>query len=228
MTDKKIRILPKGPYEVSGNIPIRQEIMINNEEGTPIKREKGKEYPSGETSYLCRCGHTNNIPFCDGTHGKIGFEGTEYAEKKQYEEAAKRYLGEEVDMLDQQNLCAIARFCHLGKDTRNSVIHHENEKDTQNAMQSASNCPAGRLTILQKEGKSIEPILEPEIGLIEDRGKNYKGPLRIQGGIPIESSDGEGYPIRNRVTLCRCGTSQNMPFCDGKHLKCAHMEGIST
>ena len=36
---------------------------------------------------------------------------------------------------------------------------------------------------------------------------------------PIEGADGEAYEARNRVTLCRCGASNNKPFCDGKHVE---------
>lgn len=43
------------------------------------------------------------------------------------------------------------------------------------------------------------------------------GPLWVRGGIPVESSDGATYEVRNRVTLCRCGRSSNKPFCDGTH-----------
>jgi CDGSH-type Zn-finger protein len=39
----------------------------------------------------------------------------------------------------------------------------------------------------------------------------------VKGGIPVESSDGTMYDVRNRVTLCRCGRSMNKPFCDGGH-----------
>ncbi|MDR2415652.1 MAG: CDGSH iron-sulfur domain-containing protein [Candidatus Peribacteria bacterium] len=64
--------------------------------------------------------------------------------------------------------------------------------------------------------------------MIQDVKNNYKGPLFVQGGIEVESSDGESYPVRNRQTLCRCGTSNNMPFCDASHLTCEHMKTLDT
>jgi CDGSH-type Zn-finger protein len=33
----------------------------------------------------------------------------------------------------------------------------------------------------------------------------------------VVGADGVKYERRNRVTLCRCGASQNKPFCDGTH-----------
>jgi CDGSH-type Zn-finger protein len=39
----------------------------------------------------------------------------------------------------------------------------------------------------------------------------------VRGGIRIQAPDGFVYEVRNRVTLCRCGESKNMPFCDGTH-----------
>jgi CDGSH-type Zn-finger protein len=36
----------------------------------------------------------------------------------------------------------------------------------------------------------------------------------------IENAKGHEYAVRNRVTLCRCGASDNKPLCDGSHLKC--------
>jgi CDGSH-type Zn-finger protein len=47
------------------------------------------------------------------------------------------------------------------------------------------------------------------------------GSLRVEG--PIELVDHEGNPIPTRegkpVSLCRCGASQNKPFCDSTHSK---------
>ena len=60
-------------------------------------------------------------------------------------------------------------------------------------------------------GKNIEPKLKASIDLLEN------GPICVKGGVPIESADGQTYEVRNRCTLCRCGKSENKPFCDASH-----------
>ncbi|MGA8623090.1 MAG: CDGSH iron-sulfur domain-containing protein [Candidatus Sulfotelmatobacter sp.] len=39
----------------------------------------------------------------------------------------------------------------------------------------------------------------------------------VRGGIALVGADGQAYEIRNRMTLCRCGKSENKPFCNGAH-----------
>ena len=56
------------------------------------------------------------------------------------------------------------------------------------------------------------------ISLVEDPQNKVSGPIALRGGILVESSDGTTYEVRNRQTLCRCGKSQNKPFCDGSHI----------
>lgn len=51
-----------------------------------------------------------------------------------------------------------------------------------------------------------------------------QGPLIIKGQFELIGSDGNVFllsadQIKTGVALCRCGKSQNMPFCDGAHLK---------
>jgi CDGSH-type Zn-finger protein len=38
-----------------------------------VDRDGGEETIERTTIFLCRCGHSENKPFCDGTHRKIGF-----------------------------------------------------------------------------------------------------------------------------------------------------------
>jgi CDGSH-type Zn-finger protein len=42
------------------------------------------------------------------------------------------------------------------------------------------------------------------------------GPIRVLG-VPIAHGDGTPFPRAERCSLCRCGSSGAMPFCDGTH-----------
>jgi CDGSH-type Zn-finger protein len=45
------------------------------------------------------------------------------------------------------------------------------------------------------------------------------GPIRIEGEFTITDSKGNTFGLGGRSTigLCRCGHSENKPFCDGSH-----------
>ena len=45
------------------------------------------------------------------------------------------------------------------------------------------------------------------------------GPLRISGTFDITDAAGAKFDLAGRtvISLCRCGHSQNKPFCDGGH-----------
>jgi CDGSH-type Zn-finger protein len=45
------------------------------------------------------------------------------------------------------------------------------------------------------------------------------GPLLLIGQFEIVASSGRGAWRGARAALCRCGRSQNKPFCDGGHAK---------
>jgi CDGSH iron-sulfur domain-containing protein 3 len=45
------------------------------------------------------------------------------------------------------------------------------------------------------------------------------GPLKVVGPITVLDSEGREFqlPAGSAVALCRCGQSQNKPFCDASH-----------
>jgi CDGSH-type Zn-finger protein len=227
MGDKKIKVTKNGPYLVSGNLSLKKEIIELDDKGNSIGWKDGEKYPSQENYALCRCGKSKNPPYCDGTHTKVSFDGTETAGDKKHSEEAEKIIGPEIELLDVPKLCAFVRFCH--NDKGNVWELTQDKRREKEATQQACNCSAGRLVMMDKKtGKAIEPKLEPSLGLIEDPKTGTSGPICLKGGVEVESAEGKKYETRNRVTLCRCGASGNKPFCDASHVRIQFNDGFST
>ncbi|NLW78646.1 MAG: CDGSH iron-sulfur domain-containing protein, partial [Ruminococcaceae bacterium] len=178
------------------------------------------------TYHLCRCGHSDDKPFCDGSHEAVSFEGEETAGHPRYRDNCKVYEGGEVNLLDNESLCASMRFCDRGKGVWQAAIDSADPASRDLAIEEACACAAGRLTIVKKDGTPVEQGLPQEISPIEDTAASRRGPLWVKGGVQLEGADGTLYEVRNRMTLCRCGESDNMPYCDISHMRCTHMEGF--
>jgi CDGSH-type Zn-finger protein len=169
---------------------------------------------------LCRCGHSGNKPFCDGTHAKIDFDGTEAEDNDPYGKGADVIHGPSLTLNDNKHLCVHAKFCIRAGGIWKLVKQSESPEAKDIAIEEACNCPSGRLVIRDNvTGEAIDPELEKSIAVVECPSLGEHGPLWVRGGIPIKSVDGRQYEIRNRVTLCRCRKSKNKPFCDGSHLE---------
>ncbi len=219
MTDAKVVIVTKnGPYIVTGNIPLSKMTIGTNSDGDSEKWEQGKTFPIQEKYALCRCGQSKQKPFCDGTHAKIGFVGTETASREPYLNEAKVFDGPTFQLFDLESLCAFGRFCDPKGKVWNQVTRTNDPNVRATFIRQVENCPAGRLVAWDKAtGKSVEPKLPVSIGLVEDPEELCSGPVWLRGRIRVVSADGFEYEARNRVTLCRCGQSHNKPFCDGTH-----------
>jgi CDGSH-type Zn-finger protein len=213
----KIKILKNGPYLITGGVPLK-EMIIKHENGRNVYKD-GRTFPLADSYALCRCGHTRTAPFCDGAHVKTGFNGTETASRALYKDRVEGVVeGNDIILLDDGR-CAFARFCH----TKNGSTWELTKKDRdpackKEAIETAKMCPAGRLVIIDKDGRILEEENEPEIIILQDPQKGVSAGIYVKGSIIIESEDGEEYEPRNRVALCRCGKSGNKPFCDATHV----------
>lgn len=215
--NKKVDVMENGPYQVTGNISLNHLRFVPNKKGISLRYEEVQKYPQQDAYYLCRCGRSSNKPFCDGAHLE-GFNGKETASHQTYEQMANLIQGRHIDILDAEKLCAVARFCDTNGTTWNLVEESPTAETNNIVIQQCNDCPSGRLTAVTKDGKRIEPQLPQEISILEDPGAQVHGPIWIKGGIPIVDAEGKIYPVRNRVTLCRCGKSRNKPFCDARHM----------
>ena len=226
-TEPKIVVSENGPYIVSGNVPLAVQTIVPDPQGFSWDWAQGRTFRTGGTYDLCRCGQSKNKPFCDRSHATVGFNGKETATRQPFVRQAETLEGPTRVLLDAEGLCAFARFCDPGGKIW-SLIERTADPDARKlADREAEHCPSGRLVLLDKlTGKTIEPSLAPSIGVVEDPAMKCSGPLWVRGGIRIESADGKPYEVRNRVTLCRCGASNNKPFCNGSHASIRFQDGL--
>ncbi|RUY29622.1 CDGSH iron-sulfur domain-containing protein, partial [Mesorhizobium sp. M7A.F.Ca.CA.004.12.1.1] len=82
----------KSGFAATGEPPLKDTLALEARNGPlkvtpttngPLKLEGNLEIVTGtghtvdrtQRAFLCRCGHSANKPFCDGTHKKVGFVG---------------------------------------------------------------------------------------------------------------------------------------------------------
>ncbi|MGA8663913.1 MAG: CDGSH iron-sulfur domain-containing protein [Thermoplasmata archaeon] len=223
----KIVVSENGPYIVTGGVPLSVQTIGTNREGESWEWAKGKSFKVAAEYHLCRCGQSKNKPFCDGSHSKVRFQGAETASRQPFSRQAGAMEGPTMTLLDQENLCAFARFCDPGGKIWSLIERTDDATTRELVIREAAHCPSGRLVVVDREtGKALEPDLPASIGVVEDPAMECSGPLWVRGGIRIESANGTPYERRNRVTLCRCGASANKPFCNGSHASIRFQDGL--
>lgn len=181
----------------------------------------GQRMPTRPQMALCRCGASKIKPLCDGSHAHSGF--TDGKDPKRVADRRDTYPGLQVTVLDNRGTCAHSGFC---TDRLPSVFHAGQEPFVSpsggrmdDIVRAVRSCPSGALSyaIDGREARDeVDSVREPAVEVSKD------GPYRITGGIPLTNSHGNPEP-RNQgaslehYSLCRCGHSQNKPFCSGMH-----------
>ena len=208
----RITVKPNGPLLVE-RTRLVVRTPVNTAAGEPVAWVTGEAIETREKYALCRCGQSARKPFCDGTHARVGFDGTETANDDAIAGAWKDFTGPSMVIHDNRTLCTHAGFCGTAAmNVWNGVAKADTTEATLQIIGMIQGCPSGAITysLPGVEGE-IEQDLAPTIAVIPD------GPLSVTGRIPVTRSDGVTLTVRARQTLCRCGASSNKPLCDGTH-----------
>jgi CDGSH-type Zn-finger protein len=219
---KQIVIRPNGPYVVLGGLPLVHKTQVVSEFGEPLTWKKDREFEiEGEEYHLCRCGKSSEMPFCDGTHRQIGFEGTEQAKTDGRSGPQETFHGTHLLVQNDRSLCMNSGFCGMRDTSLSQVV--AGSADTRRrslAIAMVERCPSGALTYkIEPNEADIEPDLPQQIADTTEITADgpIQGPFWVTGAIEIIRADGQPFVPRNRVTLCNCGLSKNKPLCDGAH-----------
>ena len=126
-----VRVRENGPLAIHAELHLAEGV-VQGGQGSAFR------------ATLCRCGQSNNKPFCDGAHNGAGFRASG--------EPATR---ESAPLL-----------------ARGGALH-------------------------------VQPL--------------RNGPLALSGNLELCAGTGRTVDRLTQVALCRCGQSNNKPFCDGSH-----------
>ncbi|MCH7876324.1 MAG: CDGSH iron-sulfur domain-containing protein [Gemmatimonadetes bacterium] len=173
----------------------------------------GKEYPTDGTVALCRCGGSKNKPFCDGTHKRNGFSSDK--DPGRVPDKRDEYVGAGITVHDNRGICAHSARC---TDSLSAVFRLKEEPfvapDGDRAEQVAATiqgCPSGALSYSIDGVEHRDRESDPMILIVPN------GPYVIRGGADLQGVEWGDGASHEHFTLCRCGQSQNKPFCSGAH-----------
>lgn len=134
------------------------------------------------------------------------------------EEIVKEYSNGELTVVWKPKLCIHAGECvkalpNVYNPDEKPWIKAENASTTELKDQIAK-CPSGALSYYMNDGKDQQAhILQTKVEVREN------GPLLVYGTLHVTDKDGNE-EVKNQTTaFCRCGASNNKPYCDGSHIK---------
>jgi CDGSH-type Zn-finger protein/truncated hemoglobin YjbI len=202
-----IRVLENGPY------------LLTNVER--LYNWLGESIETRPRMALCRCGGSGIKPLCDGSHARLNFSGAK--DPNRVADHQEVYVGQQVTVFDNRGMCAHSGFCtdrlasafHVGKEP----FVTPSGARADDIIRAVRACPSGALGYAIDGREARNDVNSSRPSSIE---VSKDGPYRVTGSIQLIDSEGKpeqggkGASLEH-YSLCRCGHSQNKPFCSGRH-----------
>jgi CDGSH-type Zn-finger protein/truncated hemoglobin YjbI len=204
-----IMVAKNGPYLVTKAAAVRNHL--------------GEQLTLPPQLALCRCGASQRKPFCDGAHATSGF--TDDKDPKRVPDQRDTYPGEQVTIFDNRGICQHSGLCTdrlptAFRTTAEPFVAPSGARMDE-LVRAVRACPSGALSLAfdgveARDLTDWHGVREQAVEITQD------GPYRITGGLPLTDAAGADVSraagsSREHYALCRCGHSQNKPFCSGMH-----------
>ena len=132
----------------------------------------------------------------------------------------KKYTNGEVTIVWKPGECIHSGICFRGLgevfDPHKRPWITPEGSTTERIIGQVKKCPSGALSYYLNRDTGDE-ALKIEAETIVETMPN--GPLMVYGNVSVKDSSGSITRKNNVTAFCRCGSSQNKPYCDGTHKK---------
>jgi uncharacterized Fe-S cluster protein YjdI/CDGSH-type Zn-finger protein len=132
--------------------------------------------------------------------------------------AIRHYTDDAIDISYESSRCIHAAVCIRGlpavfdRNRRPWILPSASSADE--IANVIAQCPSGALHYKRLDGGPSETPQQPAT-IVPTGG----GPYYVRGLAHLRSTDGSLVVEDVRMALCRCGQSQNKPFCDNSHFR---------
>ena len=195
----RVEFVPDGPIVVRGM--------------SELRNSRGEAVECRDPAYLCQCGASGNKPFCDGSHKAVEHKSARQIDPELI--AVKNYSGTLLTVHYNAGFCSGAGHCVslsprvFDLDARPWI--RPDVEPVDRVIATVDSCPSGALSYT-RDGVHHRDDAERLPSIHIDRN----GPYLVVGGVEVVTEVQP--PSPEHYTLCRCGQSRNLPYCDGAHL----------
>jgi len=133
-------------------------------------------------------------------------------------EIVKKYSNKDITVIWKPRTCIHAKHCWKDLiqvfNPKNRPWINMEGATTGRIKKQVEACPSGALSYFSNEEENREEVhVQSKVEVMPN------GPLLVYGTLHITNSDGTTETKNKTTAFCRCGVSQNKPYCDGAHKK---------
>lgn len=134
----------------------------------------------------------------------------------------KKYSNGEITVVWKPSLCIHSRNCFNGLpgvfDPAKRPWIDPKGASSEEIVKQVSLCPSGALSSYKNSAEGDPAPASEETAIITAEARP-DGPLIVYGDITVKKPDGSSEKRTGKTAFCRCGGSNNKPYCDGTHNK---------
>lgn len=132
----------------------------------------------------------------------------------------KQYSNGDITVVWKPDACIHSTLCWRGltevfNPKKRPWVNMETA-DSETIIAQVGKCPSGALSWFRNGATEAHPE-SINVETIVEASPN--GPLMVYGNIKVKDGEGNETVKYKATAFCRCGASENKPYCDGSHRK---------